>query len=145
MSSIFKSALLVSSVAALVLFQFASAAPQDLGLGLSGGYNDYGAGFDMGMYGGPGGPGGADSGNGNPTYVPVSPVTIIPETDFIPINNVQPVVNVLPVNVNDFSWPPYYNDYPYGGGGAYGGGAYGGGAYGGMYGGGIGGMMGGPF
>lgn len=137
MYSIFKSALLVSSVAALILFQFASAAPQDVGL--SGVYEDYGTGSGMGMYRGPGGPGGADYGGGYPTHVPVSPVTIIPETDFIPINNVQPVVNVLPVNVNDFSWPPYYNDYPYGGGG------YGGGAYGGISGGGIGGGMGGPF
>ncbi|KAF8947704.1 hypothetical protein BGZ47_008201 [Haplosporangium gracile] len=126
MFSIIKSALLVSSVAALVVFQFASAAPQDVGFGAS--LDDYGLGSDMNAYGGPGG---ADYG-GYPTQVPVSPVTIAPETDFIPINNVQPVVNVLPVNVNDFSWPPYYNDYDF---------PYGGGVYGGM----LDGGMGGPF
>ncbi|KAF9130446.1 hypothetical protein BGX30_013482 [Mortierella sp. GBA39] len=122
MSSIFKSALLVSTVAALILLQFVSAAPQDFGLG--GGVNAFGADANMGAFAGPGGP----DFNGYPTQVPVSPITITPETDFIPINNVQPVVNVLPVNVNDFSWPPYYNDY-----------------YGGAYGGGIGGAYGGPF
>ncbi|KAF9153478.1 hypothetical protein BG015_003307 [Linnemannia schmuckeri] len=138
MSSIIKSALLVSLVAALVVFQFASAAPQDVGFGAD--LDDYGLGSDMGAYGGLGGPGGVDYG-GYPTHIPVSPVTIVPETDFIPINNVQPVVNVLPVNVNDFSWPPYYNDYDF----PYGSGAYGGGAYGGILGGGMDGGMGGPF
>ncbi|KAG0378763.1 hypothetical protein BGX24_002857 [Mortierella sp. AD032] len=131
MSSIFKSALLVASVG-LVFFQVASAVPQPQDPGF-GGFDDISA------YGGAGG-GGAYGGN-YPTHVPVSPVTIIPETDFIPINNVQPVVNVLPTNVNDYSWPPIYNDPYYGGmyGGAYGGG---GGMYGGAYGGG-GGMYGG--
>lgn len=143
MSSIFKSALLVSSVAVVVLFQFASAAPQDFSLG--GGVDAFGAGASMDAFAGPGG----SDFSGYPTQIPVSPVTIIPETDFIPINNVQPVVNVLPVNVNDYSWPPYYNDYysgAYGGGieGGIGGGAYGGplaGGFGGAMGGGIGGLF----
>ncbi|KAF9319618.1 hypothetical protein BGZ91_004913 [Linnemannia elongata] len=139
MSSIFKSALLISSVAALVLFQFASAAPQDFGLG--GGMDSFGLGADMGAFTGPGGP----DFSGIPTQVPVSPVSIIPETDFIPINNVQPVVNVLPVNVNDFSWPPYYNDYYGGAFGGIGGGLLGGGPLAGGFGGPMGGLVGGGF
>ncbi|KAK3808662.1 MAG: hypothetical protein J3Q66DRAFT_417209, partial [Benniella sp.] len=42
------------------------------------------------------------------THVPVAPVHIAAETDFLPINNVFPIVNVLPTNVNDLSgWGPF--------------------------------------
>lgn len=37
------------------------------------------------------------------THVPVAPVHIAAETSFLPINNVLPIVNVLPTNVNDLS------------------------------------------
>lgn len=70
------------------------------------------------------------------TNVPVAPINIAPETDFFPLNNVQPIVNVFPTTVNDNSGLGPC-DGPYGGpyGGAYGGGC--GGAYGGGFGGGV--------
>ncbi|KAF9930150.1 hypothetical protein FBU30_000818 [Linnemannia zychae] len=120
MSSIFKSALLVSSFV-LVLFQAVSAAPQpqsELG------YGDIGRGSDISAFANQGEP----AYGGFPTNIPVSPLSIVPETDFIPISNVQPIVNVLPVNVNDWSWPPIYNGggFPYGNEGYAGGMGYGG-------------------
>ncbi|KAF9898684.1 hypothetical protein BX616_003727 [Lobosporangium transversale] len=56
------------------------------------------------------------------TDVPVPPIKVTPVTDFLPISNVQPIVNVLPPDVNDYSDAydyPYPNmdydtDYPYG-------------------------------
>jgi hypothetical protein len=47
--------------------------------------------------------GGATAAFDSFTDVPVAPVHIAAETDFLPINNVLPIVNVLPTNVNDFS------------------------------------------
>ncbi|KAG0233027.1 hypothetical protein B0O80DRAFT_439613 [Mortierella sp. GBAus27b] len=47
--------------------------------------------------------GGATAAFDSFTHVPVAPVHIAAETDFLPINNVLPIVNVLPTNVNDFS------------------------------------------
>ncbi|KAF9931082.1 hypothetical protein BGZ65_005058 [Modicella reniformis] len=60
------------------------------------------------------------------THVPVAPVHIAAETDFLPINNVLPIVNVLPTDVNDFSgWGPFdrpllggFGDLGFGMGGA---------------------------
>ncbi|KAF9901751.1 hypothetical protein BX616_002166, partial [Lobosporangium transversale] len=51
-----------------------------------------------------------DDGNcvsGDATHVPVPPIKVAAITDFLPINNVQPVVNVLPTDVNDYS--DYYD------------------------------------
>ncbi|KAF9087429.1 hypothetical protein BGX23_008109 [Mortierella sp. AD031] len=44
----------------------------------------------------------------------VGPVTIAAQTDFVPLNNILPIVNVYPPNINDYSWDPYYDPY-YGG------------------------------
>ncbi|KAF9193268.1 hypothetical protein BGZ51_003787 [Haplosporangium sp. Z 767] len=46
------------------------------------------------------------------TEVPVAPLLIVPETDFIPVSNVLPVVNVYPPELNDYTY--YYDYLPYG-------------------------------
>ncbi|KAF9111582.1 hypothetical protein BGX27_004725 [Mortierella sp. AM989] len=58
------------------------------------------------------------------THVPVPPTTIAPETNFLPISNVWPKVNIFPVDVNDYSCPRIYHDGDYDGnyGSGYGGG-----------------------
>ncbi|KAF9366526.1 hypothetical protein BGX34_001515 [Mortierella sp. NVP85] len=97
MASIFKS--VVSLALTLSALQVACARPQ--GPGPMGAFSaDIGSGF------------------GNPsaafnsfTHVPVAPVQIAAETDFLPISNVWPIVNVFPTDVSDFSglgpfdWP----------------------------------------
>ncbi|KAF9963691.1 hypothetical protein BGZ65_000896 [Modicella reniformis] len=51
------------------------------------------------------------------THVPVTPIAIIPETDFIPVSNILPVVNVFPTEYNDYSRIVYgYGGWPNGGG-----------------------------
>ncbi|KAI1320082.1 hypothetical protein EDD11_002054 [Mortierella claussenii] len=50
------------------------------------------------------------------THIPVSPITIAPETDFLPVSNIQPVINVLPTDYNDYSGLAGYN---YGDDGSY--------------------------
>ncbi|KAI1312224.1 hypothetical protein EDD11_003209 [Mortierella claussenii] len=57
--------------------------------------------------------------NSDETLVPVSPIKIAAETDFMPINNVLPIVNILGPEVNDYSDEyddsDYYNgNYDYG-------------------------------
>ncbi|KAG0309441.1 hypothetical protein BGZ98_002325 [Dissophora globulifera] len=42
-------------------------------------------------------------GHGSTTCVPVAPVVISPETDFLPITNVRPHVSVCPTEVHDYS------------------------------------------
>ncbi|KAF9954743.1 hypothetical protein BGZ72_004320 [Mortierella alpina] len=104
--------LFIALTLALASVHSVLAAPQDVGSAYgSGGYGeDYG---------------------GCPTHVPVGPTTIVPETDFIPVNNVLPMVNVYPTDYNDYSC-----DYGhYGGHGGYGGDYGGHGGYGGDYGG----------
>ncbi|KAF9307046.1 hypothetical protein BG003_000815, partial [Podila horticola] len=76
-----KSFLLASSLA---VFQMVAAQLGGLGAGVGGGYGDA-------------------LGYAAPTTVPVGPITIAAESDFVPINNVWPVVNVLPTEYNDYS------------------------------------------
>ena len=102
--------LFIALTLALASVHSVLAAPQDINSAMSGGYG--GSGGDYG---------------GCPTHVPVGPTTIVPETDFIPVNNVLPMVNVYPTDYNDYSCDYDFN----GGNGGYGG--YGG--YGGDYGG----------
>ncbi|KAG0059025.1 hypothetical protein BGZ89_000765 [Linnemannia elongata] len=97
MLSLVKSTLSIS----LALFAVTSAAPQDLA---------YGSGSDLSYSNG--GTGTLCSGpDCLPTQVPVSPITIVPETDILPINNVQPVFNVFPPNINDYNFDYNYNNY----------------------------------
>ncbi|KAG0214451.1 hypothetical protein BGX33_002177 [Mortierella sp. NVP41] len=98
MLSLFKSTLLVSFALVALQLQVISAAPQDPAAG----------------FGGDGGYGGLEGHGGNPTEIPVGPVTIAAQTDFVPLNNILPIVNVYPPNINDYSWDPYYDPY-YGG------------------------------
>jgi len=98
MASIFKS--IVSLALTLSALQVACARPQ--GPGPMGAFSpDMGSGF-----------GGNPSAAFNSfTHVPVAPVQIAAETDFLPISNVWPIVNVFPTDVSDFSglgpfdWP----------------------------------------
>ncbi|KAF9960169.1 hypothetical protein BGZ70_008671 [Mortierella alpina] len=79
---------------------------------------------DIGSANGAGYGGSGDDYGGCPTHVPVGPTTIVPETDFIPVNNVLPMVNVYPTDYNDYScdYDLYGNHGGYGGyGGDYGG------------------------
>lgn len=97
MLSLVKSTLSIS----LALLAVTSAAPQDL---------TYGSGSDLSYSNG--GTGTLCSGpDCLPTQVPVSPITIVPETDILPINNVQPVVNIFPPNINDYNFDYNYNNY----------------------------------
>ncbi|KAG0377390.1 hypothetical protein BGX24_006223 [Mortierella sp. AD032] len=91
-----KYALSVSIVLVVVIF----AVPQNLGsLGYDSSSNlDYDSGFNN------------DYLSTLTTDVPVSPITIILESDLIPINNIQSVVNVFLPNVNY----PYDYGYDYG-------------------------------
>ncbi|KAG0262008.1 hypothetical protein BG011_000432 [Mortierella polycephala] len=88
----------------------------------------FGTPMDPFAYGG--GPGYAvGSGYGDAGYqpameVPVAPVSIAPQTDFIPVSNVLPVINVYPPELNDytdyygyppFGYPPYDRPIPLGG------------------------------
>ncbi|KAK3808666.1 MAG: hypothetical protein J3Q66DRAFT_405965 [Benniella sp.] len=98
MTSIFKS--IVSLALTLSALQVACARPQ--GPGPMGAFSpDSGSGFG-------GNPSAAFNGF---THVPVGPVQIAAETDFLPISNVWPIVNVFPTDVSDFSgmgpfdWP----------------------------------------
>ncbi|KAG0309442.1 hypothetical protein BGZ98_002326 [Dissophora globulifera] len=50
-----------------------------------------------------------DYGCGTATTVPVAPVAISPETDFLPINNVRPIVNVCSTEVHDYSGSGNYD------------------------------------
>ncbi|KAF8925122.1 hypothetical protein BGZ52_007308 [Haplosporangium bisporale] len=49
-----------------------------------------------------------------PSTFPIRPMTIAPETDFVLTTNVFPVVNVLPTDVNDYSFAKH-PDYGYSG------------------------------
>ncbi|KAG0196462.1 hypothetical protein BGX28_010089, partial [Mortierella sp. GBA30] len=44
----------------------------------------------------------SDTGGHCSADVPVGPVSIVPEMDFIPINNVWPIVNVHPTSVKNY-------------------------------------------
>ncbi|KAG0049440.1 hypothetical protein BGZ83_005761 [Gryganskiella cystojenkinii] len=102
----------------------------------------------VGGYGGAYGQGGYGDAADCETDVPVQPTWIHPVTNFIPETNVQPQVNVLPTDFNDFSCDSLYGcgndsplleggfgstgDFGYGGGiGDYGYGGFGNGGYGG--------------
>ncbi|KAF9097604.1 hypothetical protein BGX23_008330 [Mortierella sp. AD031] len=115
MLSLFKSSLLVSLALVALQLQVVSAAPQLDSMYAGADTFAASGNFDLGYGGNP--DVNVDLGA---TDVPVSPITITPQTDFLPINNVQPVVNVYPPNVNDYSYYyPYdygYGDYGYGAG-----------------------------
>ncbi|KAG0363123.1 hypothetical protein BGZ54_008310 [Gamsiella multidivaricata] len=99
MSPMYKS-LAAALAMILSLFQISSAAPC-VGSMCSG--QDGLTGADLSAVVGTPGFGSGDLAMNSMTNVPVAPISIVPETDFFPLNNVQPVVNVLPTAVNDFS------------------------------------------
>ncbi|KAG0362030.1 hypothetical protein BG005_006842 [Podila minutissima] len=69
--------------------------PPSILLGLAS-FPPYGPGFNR-MNHVPHGPSGASS-------IPIQPMTIAQETNFVPTTNVHPVVNVHPIDVNDYSF-----------------------------------------
>ncbi|KAF9279276.1 hypothetical protein BGZ68_008038 [Mortierella alpina] len=105
--------LFIALTVALASVHSVLAAPQDVGSAYGSGPMNNGGGY--GGYG--------EDYGGCPTHVPVGPTTIVPETDFVPVNNVLPMVNVYPTDYNDYSCDyDHHNHYDhYGGYGGYGG------------------------
>ncbi|KAF9428382.1 hypothetical protein BGZ94_002600 [Podila epigama] len=135
MAPVLKSLFTLASLTFAAVFQLASASPI-IDPTLMGG-------LDPGFAGGALGAGLGGGFLPGQTSVPVGPITIAAQTDFVPINNVWPVVNVLPTDFNDFSWFGPFGGSGFGGPGFGGIGAgIGGPGFGGI-GGGIGGL--GPF